>query len=103
VASDRAGPGFSFPSAHAAASLTFAAVVVAIAWPTRWRRLAVAVGATFVFAVGLSRVYLGVHYPSDVLAGWCVASVWTLAVLALWTLVARRITAGALVRQRGRG
>ena len=33
--------------------------------------------AVFVPMVGLSRVYLGVHYPSDILAGWAAAAIWT--------------------------
>ena len=35
------------------------------------------------FVVGLTRLYLGVHYPSDVIAGWCVAAVWVGAVVLL--------------------
>lgn len=74
---------FSFPSGHAMGSMTLAAVLVALAWPTRWRwPVAVGMGA-FVLAVGASRVHLGVHYPSDVLAGWTCAVAWTLLVY-LW-------------------
>ena len=71
---------FSFPSAHAMGSSALACVLVALAWGTPWRWPVVAVAGAFVFAVGLSRVYLGVHYPSDILAGWAAATAWTLAV-----------------------
>ena len=37
----------------------------------------------FVVGVGLSRIYLGVHYPSDILAGWAAASAWVMAVYLL--------------------
>jgi undecaprenyl-diphosphatase len=37
----------------------------------------------FVLLVGLSRIYLGVHYPSDILAGWSAALVWTVGVYGL--------------------
>jgi len=68
---------FSFPSGHAMGSMTLALTVVLLAWPTRWRWPVLAAMAVFVPMVGLSRIYLGVHYPSDILAGWTAASVWT--------------------------
>ena len=39
--------------------------------------------AVFMPMVGLSRVYLGVHYPSDILAGWAAASIWVVGVYLL--------------------
>ncbi|MEO6170641.1 MAG: phosphatase PAP2 family protein [Lysobacter sp.] len=70
---------WSFPSGHAMGSATLAAVVIALTWYTRWRWPAVIAMLAFVITIGVSRVYLGVHYPSDILAGWAVASAWTVA------------------------
>ena len=74
---------YSFPSGHAMGSMTLACVLVLLAWRTRWRWPALAAMVPFVVLVGLSRVYLGVHYPSDILAGWAAAMVWTAAVFLL--------------------
>jgi undecaprenyl-diphosphatase len=74
---------YSFPSGHAMGSMTLAAVLVLLAWPTRWRWLVLAAMAVFVPMVGLSRVYLGVHYPSDILAGWAAALAWAVGVYLL--------------------
>ncbi|MET0717165.1 MAG: phosphatase PAP2 family protein, partial [Pseudoxanthomonas sp.] len=60
---------FSFPSGHAMGSMTLAAAAVLLAWPTRWRWPMLALAGAFVVLVGYSRVYLGVHFPSDILAG----------------------------------
>lgn len=80
---------YSFPSGHAMGSMTLALVAVLLCWHLRsrwgwgWRWPATVLAAAFVLLVGLSRVYLGVHFPSDILAGWAAASVWTVGVYGL--------------------
>lgn len=67
---------YSFPSGHAMGSMAVVAALVALAWNTRWRWPVAVLGGLFVALVGLSRLYLGVHYPSDVLTGWLAAFAW---------------------------
>jgi Membrane-associated phospholipid phosphatase len=67
---------FSFPSGHAMGSATLAMVVVLLCWPTRWRWLAAILAIAFTLLVGVSRIYLGVHYPSDILGGWAAGIAW---------------------------
>ncbi|WP_246373119.1 phosphatase PAP2 family protein [Marilutibacter spongiae] len=70
---------YSFPSGHAMGSMTLAWVLVLLAWHTRARWWVVAASLAFAFLVGLSRLYLGVHYPTDILAGWAAASLWVVS------------------------
>ena len=74
---------FSFPSGHAMGSITLAMVLVLLAWHTRWRWWITLPMVAFTLMVGLSRVYLGVHFPSDILAGWAVAIAWTVGAYLL--------------------
>lgn len=67
---------YSFPSGHAMGSMAVVAALVALTWGTRWRWPVAILGGLFVVLVGLSRLYLGVHYPSDVLTGWLAALAW---------------------------
>lgn len=73
----------SFPSGHstlaAATYLTLAMLVASLETRRRTKALAYGLAGLVLVAVGLSRVYLGVHWPSDVLAGWCLGATWALA------------------------
>ncbi len=71
---------FSFPSGHAMGSMTLAVAVTLLAWRTPWRWPVTVVALTFALLVGISRVYLGVHYPSDIIGGWMAAIAWVVGV-----------------------
>ena len=73
----------SFPSGHATASMAVAAGIVALLAPGRWRWFAGIAGAILVTAVGLAVVSDSGHWPSDVLAGWCLALGWVAALTAV--------------------
>lgn len=83
-----AAKGFSFPSGHAVMSFTFYGLLIAIGWQhikSGWLKwIFTLILSLLIFAIGLSRVYLRVHYASDVLAGFCVGCMWLL--LSLWIL-----------------
>lgn len=81
---------FSFPSGHAMGTATLAWVLVLLSWRTRWRWPVLGAAIIGTVLVGTSRVYLGVHYPSDILAGWAAASIWTAACFLLLYGVHRR-------------
>jgi len=86
---------FSFPSGHSLASFCFfgaLAVILNARIGSRRLRLVISVtAAVLVLLIGISRIYLGVHYPTDVIAGFCAALIWTGAVKFVEeTLVRRR-------------
>ncbi|HYO37806.1 MAG TPA: phosphatase PAP2 family protein [Geodermatophilus sp.] len=73
----------SFPSGHSSGIATLVTIALVLAWPRlmgRQRRLALAAGAALVVLVGLTRMWLGVHFLSDVLGGWAFGAAWTLLV-----------------------
>jgi undecaprenyl-diphosphatase len=80
----------SFPSGHAALSaITYMTLALVFARRTKSRQLRIyimAVAITLIILIGVSRVYLGVHYPTDILAGWCFGSAWA---LSFWVLMFR--------------
>jgi undecaprenyl-diphosphatase len=70
----------SFPSGHAMLSavvfLTLGALLARVHKPRRVKLFFLSLAVVLTMLVGCSRVYLGVHWPSDVLAGWCVGAAW---------------------------
>lgn len=67
---------YSFPSGHSMAAAALATTVGLLLWRTRFRWPAVIAGLLWAGSMGWSRMYLGVHYPSDVLAGWVGSAGW---------------------------
>lgn len=80
----------SFPSGHAGNSAIVYLTVACLTYPvireTRLRAFVMTAALLLVGAIGVSRVYLGVHWPSDVLAGWLFGALWA---LGWWGITAR--------------
>ncbi len=74
---------FSFPSGHAMCSMATAAALVVLFRRSEWRMHVMAIAVVFVLVVGVSRPYLGVHFPSDILAGWTAALAWVVGLAVI--------------------
>ncbi len=77
--------GYSFPSGHALVSFVFFGLltneIIKNKYARKYSRLIVAGATLLIFLIGLSRVYLGVHFATDVLGGWLIGlMVWLLVV-----------------------
>jgi undecaprenyl-diphosphatase len=84
----------SFPSGHAMLSavtyLTLAALLSRAEQYRSTRIFLLGTGIVLTLMIGLSRIYLGVHYPTDVLGGWCAGALWA---AACWMIARRYISA----------
>jgi len=83
---------YSFPSGTATWSMATAAAVMLLAGSSRLRWLLVLAGALLVLGIAVVIIWEEWHYPSDVLAGWCLALGW---VTALWLVLLRPRWRGA--------
>lgn len=79
--------GYSFPSGHATNAICIYGILTFILWrhiPSRIGRFLLLSFSTFmILMIGISRIYLGVHYPSDVLAGYFAGGCWL--TIAIWS------------------
>jgi membrane-associated phospholipid phosphatase len=91
---------YSFPSGHAMSSFATFGALAYIAlrqpWPWASRSAGLAVALTLVVLVGLSRVYLGVHWASDIAGGWSAGTVWLASAVVAFEMLLH-------LRQRRRG
>jgi undecaprenyl-diphosphatase len=83
-----------FPSGHATLSaityLTLGGLLASLHSSTRFKVYFLALAILLTVAVGISRLYLGVHYPTDVLAGWCIGAAWAALCWVVFRALQRR-------------
>jgi undecaprenyl-diphosphatase len=84
----------SFPSGHAMLSavtfLTLGALLARVQGRKRLKAYLLSVAITLTLLIGASRVYLGVHWPTDVMAGWCAGAAWAMGCWLVATWLQRR-------------
>ncbi|MDO8552110.1 MAG: phosphatase PAP2 family protein [bacterium] len=87
--------GYSFPSGHATFSFALYTFLLWIIWdsiPPAWKKPTIGVVAVLIIAIGYSRLYLGVHYPSDVLAGYVLGGIFVLLGIKVARILGQKTT-----------
>jgi undecaprenyl-diphosphatase len=94
-------PDYSFPSGHAMNGVTFYVAIALILWSVFGRKvgvIATVTAAVLAFGIGVSRIYLGYHYLTDVVGGWLAGITWLLVVGAVFRLRPSYWTWGSRIR-----
>lgn len=81
---DTAATSFGFPSGHATHSMAIVIALLVLLRLSSWHTAALFAGLLFAVLVGFSRMVLGYHYPSDILAGWMLALFWVMTLRVLF-------------------
>jgi undecaprenyl-diphosphatase len=96
--------GYSFPSGHAMNAFSAYAILAFLLWrhiPTKiGRTLLILFSIVMIASIGVSRIYLGVHYPSDIIAGYMASGFWM--ALAIWVFQRYQEKQRKPVREYGR-
>lgn len=78
--------GYSFPSGHAMNAFTLYGILTFLLWRhirTKWgRNLLILLSTMMILSIGISRIYLGVHYPSDIIGGYFASGCWL--AISIW-------------------
>jgi len=86
--------GFSFPSGHSMGAFALYGILTYLLWRhiPSWqgRATLILVSCAFILAIGISRIYLGVHYPSDVLGGYLASGFWLSVSIGIYRRYERR-------------
>lgn len=88
--------GYSFPSGHSMAAFSLYGVIAYLLWrhlPRRSERILLIMFTVFMtVGIGWSRIYLGVHYPSDVIGGYAASGAWLMLSISLFEAYKKRIS-----------